>query len=391
MIVAAIDISYSTDLIDCYKNSVYSVLRKLQPPIHVIYWHSFATKITIERVEENLGYNRGLGYTEPQCFVELLSGKNDPIDLYVFTDGAVTNLQVQKCKQILKREKVLISSVQFYFIGDAKNMNFNFVKIFEGVSQEIYINGESNFIETFNEQYFSPEIFFLWQLWKTLCEQSKFAIFNILAHYFHHEVYDDVPESKFQIVLYASGWKKRNLHLTYEFLGHLNLKTVLCVYKNFIKTKSPTADRMTFEDVNDESVFEDFIDDQNETNNKLLDHIQINLVTCHPLVICRTSKKHWKECVEKYNPIRHSYIRLFRRYCEKYKKYPQSPSELIVFLNEYIFVKQDGIPAIFSTSLISNFEKVLMIFKEVMTTYSCSDYLRLARKYHSEARRLTCE
>lgn len=226
MIVAAIDVSYSTDLIDFYKNIVYDVLKELQPPLYVIHWHSLATEkiYTDKKVEEDLGYCGGLGYTEPQRFMELLSDKKYPIDLYVFTDGAITNLQVQKCKYILKRQKIRLSSIKLYFIGDTKSMNLNFIDIFEGVSQEIYINGESNYInsesnltlykKTFNEQYFSEETFFLWQLWKTLCEKSKIVIFNILAHYFHYEIYNDGPESKFRIVLYASKWKKKtSVHL----------------------------------------------------------------------------------------------------------------------------------------------------------------------------------
>lgn len=392
MIVAAIDVSYSTNLIDGYKDTVLGILNTLKPPIRVIEWHKYATEKTYSgKIMKNFDYCGGLNYTEPKSFMKLLLDKN-PIDLYVFTDGAITTCHIQECQGILNNMN--ISSVKLYFIGDTRNINFKFAEIFEGISQEIYIlNGKLNFTsykETFQELYFSSETYFVWQLWKTLCDQSKFAIFNILAHYFDYEIIH-TAKSQFQMILYMSE-KKKFPPLIYEFLHSLPLKTVLSVYKKFIETKSPTYDHVPFEDFFDDTTYEDLLfDDKDQEKMELLGHIRVNLATCHPYVICPTTKKYWKDCVQDFNKLKHSYLRLYGRYCEKYKEYPKSIYDLIAFLNEYIFKKQNGMPEIFSPTLKRHLAKVFMIFKEVRDTFSCSTYLKCARKYRSEDLRLQYE
>lgn len=393
MIVAAIDVSNSTKIIRSYKDTIFGVLNTLKAPVRVIEWHKFATEKTYnDKIMKNVDYCEGFNYTEPESFIKLLCDKN-PIDLYIFTDGAMTTCHIQECKRILKKRNVQVKSVKLYFIGDTKSMNFKFVEIFENISQEIYINGVCNvtsYKETFKELYFSSEFFFIWQLWKTLCEQSKLAIFNILAHYFDYEIMDE-PESKFQLVLYMDE-KKKYPPLMYEFLHSLSLKIVLSVYKKFIQTESPTFDHVPFEDLFADTTYDDlFSSDKDQTKMDLLDHTHVNLVTCHPFVICPITKKHWKVCVKDYNVVKHSYLRLFRRYCEKYKKYPENISQLIVFLNEYIFNNLDGMPEIFSPTLKRDLEKVLLIFKRVQATFSCLDYLSRARKHESEKLRLQYE
>lgn len=393
MIVAAIDVSNSTKIIHGYKDIIFGVLNTLETPVRVIEWHKFATEKTYnDKIMKNVDYCESFNYTEPESFIKLLCNKN-PIDLYIFTDGAMTTCHIQECKRILTKRNVKIKSVKLYFIGDTKSMNFKFVEVFENISHEIYINGVCNFTsyrDTFKELYFSSKLFFIWQLWKTLCEQSKFVIFNILAHYFDYEIIDG-SESKFRMVLYMDE-KKKFPPLIYEFLHSLPLKKVLSVYKKFIETESPTWDDVPFEDLFDDTTYDDLLfSDKDQTKMDLLDHIHVNLLTCHPFVICPITKKHWKECVQDYNVVKHSYLRLFRRYCEKYKNYPDNISQLIVFLNEYIFKKLNGMPEIFSPTIKCDLEKVLLIFKEVQDTFSCPDYLTRAHKHESEDVRLKCE
>lgn len=722
MIVAAVDVSGSIDCVPGYADKVYNVLCKLTPPIEVIRWNTSATSETYEKIVPDLGRYRGYSGTEPHHFVKLLS-TTYPIHLYVFTDGAITTSDVDKCKRTLKEKNVEIQYVKLYFIGDTKDMNLKFIDVFVGIPQEIYINCESigrvepdlnfdaidydyimkddsfkatvlskinsphvdkrilkrdlsalnsrilkeyfkdkltirNFYEdkniddcvayvkkhsyynekvdfqrkmsdimklfkekidtysldifkkmekpstleytepeleceyltcdilyencktvcfpvkihmnktiigekdensdnfcidkksiknpfklleskyyrqeianlvepytidyqtykrlenpnispftrnelqgvyvlhndtinvnalikhnnyilstlfenklpgkpviwhmiflyilavdklqdmksrlfeeirflgnhseyfitlsphlnppiveqlnvcfwyianvchkafpnskknllrspdfnsgvilkfyrdVFDENYEYPKEMLLWKLWGTLCDQPKLAIFNILAHYYNYENCTNVPESKFQIILYREP-RSKEPPTEYTFLSQLSLKTVLNVYKKFTEASCPSYyDNVIFEE-------EDIVLNDDRTPD-MLDHVEINLKTCHPYLTCPLTKKYWKDCIGEYNIMKSSYLRLFRRYCVKYKRYPESSESLLVYLNEYIFKRQEFMPELFPSSEKSKMEKVLLLFKEVMETYSCSEYLKHAEKYHSE-------
>ncbi|GFQ75351.1 uncharacterized protein TNCT_455451 [Trichonephila clavata] len=116
-------------------------------------------------------------------------------------------------------------------------------------------------------------------------------------------------------------------------------------------------------------------------------HISINLKTCHPYVICPITKKHWKECAISYNVGSESYIRLFRRYCIAYEKYPSSANDLILFHFEKNLLHNKLMIYPFNNFAVS----VLNVFENVMKTYKCTEFLTTANKYYLEAIRLKME
>lgn len=243
--------------------------------------------------------------------------------------------------------------------------------------------------DVYDPCYEAPEELPLWKLWKTLC-LDKHSIFPILAHFYHSEKLDvEDPPNEFHYILYRQIIPSENQlqHLSkFNFLKQLDLATVLSVYNKIIESKCPSP----YDEINVELENADLLIDINEPEDKL-DHVKINIKTCHPLVLCPVTKKHWRECIGEYDVMRESCLRLFRKYCIKYQKYPKSSAHLFMFINEYIFNRQNYIPQLFSLSMKNSLDKIMNIFKDVMETYSCTEYLNRANKYCSEEVRMQYE
>lgn len=244
--------------------------------------------------------------------------------------------------------------------------------------------------DVYDPRYEAPEELPLWKLWTTLC-LDKYSIFPILTHYYHSEKLDvEDPSNRFQYILYrqkiSSENETKEFSKEFHYLNKLDLKTVLNVYKKVTEAKDPSP----YDEINFELEDIDLWKDVNETEDKL-DHVKININTCHPLVICPVTKKYWEECIGEYDVMKESYLRLFRKYCIKYKKYPKSSAHLFVFINEYIFNRQNYMPEIFNLSMKNTLDKIMDIFKEVMDTYCCKDYLNIAEKYSSVTLRMQYE
>lgn len=237
--------------------------------------------------------------------------------------------------------------------------------------------------DVYDPRYETPKELPLWKLWRTLCF-DKFSIFPILTNYYHSEKLDvDDPPNKFHYILYRqkiSSDKQPQHSVEFSYLNHFDVETVLSVYNKIIETKCPPS---PYEEVIFDLENIDLLIDLDEPEDKL-DHVKINIKTCHPLVICPVTKKHWKECIGEYDQMRESCLRLFRKYCIKYQKYPKSSAHLFMFINEYIFNRQHCIPELFNLSMKNTLDKTMDIFKEVMETYSCTEYLKRANKYCSE-------
>lgn len=239
-----------------------------------------------------------------------------------------------------------------------------------GVFLEFYRN-------VYEKDYIDPPELPEWQLWHML-RQDKTTIFRILSHYFRHEEVVGL-ENAFQIILLRE--KKQLTHeppKELKFLSQFSLEKVLDIYVKSLKVKDQYVD---FKAMKTESVslYED-----EESKIDMLSHVQINPKTCHPYVICPITGKHWKECIGEYNVQKRSYVRLFKRFCEKYNKYPDNSDQLLCFLNMYIFQQKNEIPEIFGVNVRKELEKVFNIFKSVMTLYTCKEYIFMANEYFDE-------
>lgn len=243
--------------------------------------------------------------------------------------------------------------------------------------------------DVYDPRYEIPQEVPLWKLWRTLC-LDKYSIFPILTHYYHSEKLDvEDPPNTFHYILYRQKIVPENrtpIPNEFSYLNHFDVKTVLSVYNKVIETNSPSP----YEEVVFDLENIDLLIDLNEPEDKL-DHVQINIETCHPLVFCPVTKKHWKECIGEYDVMRESCLRLFRKYCIKYQMYPKSSAHLFMFINEYIFNRQNCIPELFNLSMKNTLDKIMDIFKEVMESHPCKEYLKRANKYCSEDVRIKYE
>lgn len=240
--------------------------------------------------------------------------------------------------------------------------------------------------DVYDPDYEPPKELPLWKLWRTLCLDKR-SIFPILTHYYRSEKLDvEDPPNDFCYILYRQKIRHSQDSVEFNYLKQLDVETVLSVYNKIIETECPSPyDKVIFELENI-----DLLVDINEPEDKL-DHVKINIKTCHPLVYCPVTKKHWRECIGAYDVMRESCLRLFRKYCIKYQKYPKSSEHLFMFINEYIFNRQNYIPELFNLSMKNTLDKIMDVFKEVMETYSCTEYLNRANKYCSEVVRIGYE
>ena len=232
--------------------------------------------------------------------------------------------------------------------------------------------------DVFDPKYERPKEMLLWQLWYELCSdgtKKKTAIFRILSRYFRHE---RLATGDFGIVLYRDEIEPPP--------ASLSLETVLDVYYKFQQGSN------FYEKLSDLPSTNVKLFDKQEEDNDKLEHVRINLKTCHPYVKCPTSGMYWRDCAGKYDQMKQSYLRLFRRYCIKYKTYPKNNADLIIFLNEYIFDrKENKLPELFHATLSLEMYKVLEIFKEVMENMTCEEYTDMCKMYSSEKVRLLFE
>lgn len=115
-------------------------------------------------------------------------------------------------------------------------------------------------------------------------------------------------------------------------------------------------------------------------------HVKINMKTCWPLVICPITKLHWRDCIGNYDVKSGSLIRIFNKYCHKYEKYPETYMDLALYYNRSI----ENRPL--TTANIECLKYIMdVIFKEVMATYECKEYLGIYVNHTDEAVRLEKE
>lgn len=240
-----------------------------------------------------------------------------------------------------------------------------------GVFLEFYRN-------VYEENYTYPPQMPLWQLWHMLCS-DKMSIYSILSYYYEHEKIQNV-NSAFKIILYREK-KKATLPLPkpFAFLSQFSMQNILDVYIKSLKIPNNLAN---LNEIKEQNV--SLYDENDEREEDLLSHVKINPITCHPYVTCPVTKKYWKECIGNYNRMKYSYVRLFKRYCAKYKKYPQSGEDLLCFLNQYVYDRKDKIPEVFPTVVKRQMNAVLKIYEDVMKSMSCERYLIIANHLASE-------
>lgn len=240
-----------------------------------------------------------------------------------------------------------------------------------GVFLEFYKN-------VYEEDYTFPPELPEWQLWHMLSRDKK-SIFRILTYYFYHEKVNGL-EDAYQIILYRG---KKPIHSElpkeFKFLSQLDLEKVLDTYAKCLKAKSYFVDEKTMKPA------EISLYDEEESKVNMLSHVQINPKTCHPFVTCPITGKYWRDCIGDYNIEKHSYVRLFKRFCENYEMYPENSDELLCFfLNMYVFQCKGEIPEVFDLNTKKEMDQVLEIFKPIINNYSCEEYLKCSNEYFFE-------
>lgn len=237
--------------------------------------------------------------------------------------------------------------------------------------------------DVYEENYTYPTMMPFWQCWHTLF-YDKLSIFSILSHYYQHEEIQSV-DNGFNLILYRVSKPFTSSH-TFPFLSQLNLETVLNIY-GMRQSKNLTL-YANLHGIPKQNV--SLYNENEETDDQLLSHVQINLKTCHPYVKCPVTHKHWQDCIGNYNVKKHSYVRLFKRYCEEYEKYPQSGDDLLCFLNKYIYEAKGKVPEVFPLTVKQHMKQVFDIFQQVMT-FPCQKYLIIANHLYSEEDRRKLE
>jgi hypothetical protein len=245
-------------------------------------------------------------------------------------------------------------------------------------------------LEFYNDVYDKvnvPKEMNLWQLWKYfhLNKSNPSFIFYILAHHLNYKIYKEGA-----IVLFQ-GKCSEKVKDAMDYIAEINISTIKSLFDRLMLNSNVTP----YDDLSNEplDVIEDvytITPDCCKVEGSNLDHVSINLKTCHPYVMCKVTGKHWKECAGDYNREKESYLRMFRRYCIKKNMYPETIEDLIVFINDYLLRHQKK-PEIFCHCVENDLSKVLFLFKNVMEVYSCEDYLKKANKYCSEDLRLKME
>lgn len=239
--------------------------------------------------------------------------------------------------------------------------------------------------DVYENDYTYPNDFLLWKLWYAFCIKDS-AIFSILTHYYSYRL----VESESQIILYRRELKhvEKEPLKEFEFVSPLRLQTVLNVYKKFLKQKKINF----YEDVKVSKLNEiSLYTPGDDTQLDLMFHVRINIMTCNPFVICPITSKHWKDCIQPYDKHKYSYIKMFRKYCVKYQRYPKCSEDLMSFLNEYMFKIKNRIPELFPVTFDQQMDNVLKIFRNVMETYSCTEYLKCSNDRSAEDLRLRFE
>lgn len=116
-----------------------------------------------------------------------------------------------------------------------------------------------------------------------------------------------------------------------------------------------------------------------------LTHVKINVKTCWPVVICPVTKLHWKECVGQYDVKSGSLVRVFNRYCSKRQAFPEDHMDLVLFYSRLL----SNVPL--KKQQVNHLKYVYDLFKDVMTAYTCKEYLSVYNEHTDEKCRLSKE
>ncbi|GBO01915.1 hypothetical protein AVEN_200979-1 [Araneus ventricosus] len=254
----------------------------------------------------------------------------------------------------------------------------------------------SSLYEFYSDIYEIPEAVSLdllntWILWKYLVRNHTRPGMKseIIAQFFNHKTIND------KLVFFTGPVKERCGYLK-QFDKELIMKT----YSHFQNTEKPSLyDKIDLrDDIMEIKTWLDSLnikimvqgDEDEEKALEELSHVKINPKTCHPFVICPKTKKYWKECANIYDIFSESYVRLFRKYCIRYKKFPLQAKDLIAYHSE-ICLSRERLMIYNESIMYSKMNKILEIFASVMQLYSCDEFLKLTNMYCSESIRLQNE
>lgn len=240
----------------------------------------------------------------------------------------------------------------------------------------------------------SLELLKAWTLWKYFVSHHTKPEMKseIIAQFLNHKTIQG------KLVFFTGPSKER-----YGYLKHFDKELVVETYLYFQKKENPSLydEILPRDDVQQimkkKSWFNSlkiklFVQEDRDEEKALeeLSHVKINPKTCHPLVICPITQKHWKQCANRYDIFSESYVRLFRRYCNRYNRYPRRAEDLLLYHSEICW-KHSRLMIYNESIMYSKMNKILEIFESIVQLYSCDEFIKMTNRYCSESVRLKHE
>lgn len=260
------------------------------------------------------------------------------------------------------------------------------------VSPLAFPNSEKNLLRKYKKQFYTfySEVFekptldasclYSFEIWEYLVhnQTDSYLKAKVLAQIQHHKVIRD------KIVFFEGECKTR-----YECpLKNFEVNDVLNLY-TLLETCKNTAS--LYENISGAKTHDFKVKPVLEGEELQLEHVQINLKTCQPFVICPITKLHWKRCAKSFDKSSESYYRMFRRYCHHNREYPKNTDDLLLFASERYFRATNQFKIYNEIQVYTVLEDVLKKFTRVMQTVTCELYLKTVELFQLETDRLKYE
>ncbi|XP_065208962.1 uncharacterized protein LOC135837567 [Planococcus citri] len=115
---------------------------------------------------------------------------------------------------------------------------------------------------------------------------------------------------------------------------------------------------------------------RDKTEREEVFHTQIDPDTLRPIVTCPVTDKPIVECYGRFDIKSESYARIFSLYCAKYKKYPESSDQLVLFHNRKR--AKDNVSSVFIAKYMKH---VFDIYQPIVQTMSCAEFVKKYNAY----------
>lgn len=235
--------------------------------------------------------------------------------------------------------------------------------------------------DVFGKPTIDERVLELWELWECFVRHrtDPYLKAKVLAQIQHHKSIDG------KIVLFEGECKTR-----FDcFLKKFHVDDVLNLYALLETCRNTTS---LYENISNANTHHfkvmPITKDERESQ---LEHVQINMKTCQPFVMCPVTGLHWHQCAKPFNRRYESFYRLFRRYCIDKKEYPKNSDDLLLFASEKYFRFYYTFKIYNECHIYTVLDDVMQKFQQVMVTMDVAKYLKTVSDYQSEKLRLEFE